>query len=97
MLKKRIDTGLRRLIANGDFDHYFYNQHCSDLLQAALSTRKLIRINNPNIHVDQLSQEPEHWLDITQDFPGLCARYAHEESIRSHSSSHETEAQSASI
>lgn len=78
VLQKRIETGLLRLIASGEFDHHFFKSHCPDLLQAALSTRKLIRIDNPNISRDQLSKEPEHWLDITQDFQATCARYTRE-------------------
>jgi len=75
VLQKRIEVGLRRLINSGEFDRYFFSQHCPDLLRAAIQKRRLFTINNPNIRNSQLSQDPKHWLNITQDFSATCAEY----------------------
>jgi len=74
-LRQRIETGLLRLIDSGEFDRFFFSQHCPDLIRANIAKRTLFNIANPNIHHRPLSQNPKHWLNINQDFSLTCTDY----------------------
>jgi hypothetical protein len=50
----RIKVGLLRLIENGDFDRFFYQKYCSDILKANMSERLHFKIDNPQISRERM-------------------------------------------
>lgn len=50
----RIKVGLLRLIENGEFDQFFFQKYCSDILKANMSERILFKIDNPQVSQERM-------------------------------------------
>lgn len=48
-IAERIRLGLLRLIENGEFDRFFFQKYCSDILKANMSERIRFKIDNPQV------------------------------------------------
>jgi len=46
-LAKRIETGMKKIIANGELDKLFDRYYADDIARANLSGRKVIEIKTP--------------------------------------------------
>jgi len=66
-LHDQLYKGFEMAIADGSFDELFLNsQMVKDALQKTnLKNRKVIRIDNSNMHPDTPVNRPEFWLDLT--------------------------------
>ena len=61
-LAKRLDVGLRRLIANGRFDEMFYKWHKESIERAEIDKRIFIKIDNPVLPDELIPKQKELWL-----------------------------------
>ena len=76
-LAQRIEVGLKRIIANGQFDQLFYQHHCEFLLNAKLYNRLIFKIDNPYISEAEITSVvgKDFLLDPKDDFEALCLQY----------------------
>jgi len=61
-LAARIELGLRRAILDGDFKRYFDKAYEDDIKRLNLSTRRVIRLNNPYISDEFLEKSTQHYI-----------------------------------
>jgi hypothetical protein len=73
-LQQRIQKGLLKLIEDGSFDRFFYQYHCTDILQSRLHHRRVFNIDNPLASKQRMSSlVGEHFmLDPSFDFDAVC-------------------------
>jgi hypothetical protein len=51
----RIRVGLLRLIENGEFDQFFFQKYCLDILKANMPERMMFKIENPQVSADRMT------------------------------------------
>jgi hypothetical protein len=73
-IANRIRVGLLRLIENGEFDQFFFQKYCSDILKANMSERMLFKIDNPQVSQERmLSLVGEGFLlDSNKSYQKIC-------------------------
>lgn len=66
-LAERIETGLRRLQASGEFDRIFreFPGHAAGLSRLQSSDLKVLRLANPLLPEDTPLDEPQLWFDLS--------------------------------
>ena len=62
-LAKRIETGLRILIASGEMKEILNKYYAEDIKRADLKNRTIIKINNPNFKDDILMNDKTLWIE----------------------------------
>ncbi|MCV0424689.1 MAG: hypothetical protein K5905_04400 [Roseibium sp.] len=62
-LARQIETGLKRMIADGSFDQHFRLFHQADIARANLANRKIFVISNPNLSRHTPFNNPSYWLN----------------------------------
>ncbi|WP_170252909.1 substrate-binding periplasmic protein [Colwellia echini] len=62
-LAKRIEAGLRILIASGEINTILNKYYAEDIARADLSNRTIIKIDNPNFEAKELLQNQSLWLE----------------------------------
>ena len=74
-LADRIKVGLLRLIDNGDFDQFFYQKYCSDILKANMAKRMLFKIDNPQVSRERMLSlvDDDFLLDPTISYQKICS------------------------
>jgi hypothetical protein len=71
-LAGQIEKGLRKMIASGAFDAFFYRYHCEDLRKLRLKDRRLFSIPNTNLGAGFRGMPKELWVE-RENLPLLCA------------------------
>lgn len=61
MLKERIETGLRMMMENGEFDRLFYQYHRKSLEWARLGERRIFRMENKSLGPENPLSQPDLW------------------------------------
>lgn len=76
-LAQRIQVGLKRIIASGQFDKLFYQRHCEFLLKSKLNERRIFKIDNPLILESEITSivGEDFLLNPKDDFSVLCQKY----------------------
>ncbi|MCL1066134.1 hypothetical protein L2735_04845 [Shewanella olleyana] len=76
-LAKRIETGMKRIIANGQFDQVFYQQYCQLIHKTQLNKRVIFEIDNPLMKKDELLRMRQQGLMLspTMNFDEVCQIY----------------------
>lgn len=76
-LAKRIETGIERIMANGQFDDTFYRQFCQILTASNLSQRRIFSIENPLMDTQDLAemQQANYLLSPHTNFDEVCSSY----------------------
>ena len=66
-LHDRLQKGLELAIQDGSFDDVFFSNSLvqSALALAKLGSRRVLRINNPDMHPETPIDRPEFWLNIS--------------------------------
>ncbi len=62
-LAERVESGLRRMIADGRFDALFQSYFGDDIRRAGLAQRHVIRLPNPFLSERKAAWLPEDWCD----------------------------------
>lgn len=62
-LQKRIESGIRKMIADGSYDALFRKYNGKAIEQAELKRRRIIRINNDMLPKETPLNEPALWFD----------------------------------
>ncbi|MCX2725511.1 hypothetical protein [Roseibium salinum] len=62
-LARQIETGLKRMIADGSFDEHFLAYHRTDIARARLADRKIFTLVNTNLGRETPLQERSYWFD----------------------------------
>lgn len=68
-LAQRAETGLRMMIDDGSFDRIFEKYQRRKIEQLRLRTRKIFRINNPNLGPETPFHDKRLWFDLQSDKP----------------------------
>jgi len=70
----RIRVGLLRLIESGEFDQFFFQQYCTDILKANMSERMRFKIDNPQVSQERMiSLVGEGFLlDSNKSYQKVC-------------------------
>ncbi|MCL1090995.1 hypothetical protein L2744_15585 [Shewanella profunda] len=76
-LAQRIQVGLKRIIANGQFDKLFYQRHCEFLLKSKFNERRIFKIDNPLISESEITSivGKDFLVNPKDDFSALCEKY----------------------
>ncbi|WP_282166770.1 hypothetical protein [Shewanella japonica] len=76
-LAKRIEVGIKRIMANGQFDNTFYRQYCQELISSKLSERRIFSIENPLMDPKLLAemQQANYLLSPYTHFDEVCSGY----------------------
>lgn len=61
-LAKRIETGLRKLVASGEIKDILNKYYADDIKQANLENRKIIKIENPDFKDDDIINDKDLWI-----------------------------------
>ena len=61
-LAKRIEAGLRLMLANGELRQLFDKYYLEDIKHADMHNRRVIKINNPLFVDKELLDDPKYWL-----------------------------------
>jgi hypothetical protein len=74
-LADRIKVGLLRLIENGDFDHFFFEKYCPDILKANMHKRVTLEINNPQVSKERMISlvGEDFLLNPTISYKKICS------------------------
>lgn len=77
-LAQRIEQGLAKIIANGDFDRFFYRHaRIAPALKALQAhPRRLFELTNPDLPADSLVGEESYWLHFSNAEPPAAAHVA---------------------
>lgn len=70
----RIRVGLLRLIESGEFDQFFFQKYCSDILKANMSERMLFKIDNPQVSQKRMTSlvGEGFLLDSNKSYQKVC-------------------------
>ncbi|MBA6339982.1 hypothetical protein H4J59_03060 [Colwellia sp. MB02u-10] len=70
----RIRVGLLRLIESGEFDQFFFQKYCSDILKANMPERMRFKIDNPQVSQERMiSLVGEGFLlDSNKSYQKVC-------------------------
>ncbi|WP_285163694.1 hypothetical protein [Shewanella goraebulensis] len=73
-LAERIQIGMERIIANGQFDHAFYKQYCHALENINLDSRIIFNIDNPLMENEEFIQMQQQGLLLSpkMNFDEVC-------------------------
>ncbi|MCO4798917.1 MAG: hypothetical protein KC484_06865 [Colwelliaceae bacterium] len=76
-LAKRIETGMLRIIKNGSFDKFFYQNHCDDLLRSHIGKRKVFSISNSLVSTERMLSlvDDSFLLNTNANFESVCQKY----------------------
>ncbi|HTF95361.1 MAG TPA: hypothetical protein VL995_04445 [Cellvibrio sp.] len=66
-LAKRIETGLEILIDSGKFNEFFYNHPRVSSGLEKLTSRRIIRLDNPSLPSATPVNNPRYWIDLNID------------------------------
>ena len=69
-LARDIETGLKRMIADGSFDRHFMKFYAGSIRRANLDKRRILAIANPTLRKETPFDEPSYWYD-----PELMQKY----------------------
>lgn len=70
VMKKLVETGLRRAIAAGDFDKLFFEEHKEYIEQANIQQRVVFELDNPVLPEKTPVNDPVYWYTVA-DAQGL--------------------------
>lgn len=62
-LARALETGLKRMIADGSFDELFMQFYGDDIDRAELGKRKILKIPNPGLSEQTPLDTPSYWYD----------------------------------
>lgn len=62
-LARKIELGLRKMIADGSFDQHFLQYHRDDIDRANLTSRKIFYIENINLSKETPLDVEDYWFD----------------------------------
>lgn len=76
-LAKRIEKGLIKLIKSGEFDHFFYQKFCPDIVKSKLNNRKTFHIDNHQVSVARMTSlvGDDFLIDTNHDYGNICQPY----------------------
>lgn len=75
ILAERIEWGMRHLMDSGEFDRFFYEYHCADLMQAKLHQRQHFEISNPLFSQKQISHYRSFFLEVDETLEDVCRNH----------------------
>jgi len=76
LLAERIEWGMRHLMRSGEFDRFFYEYHCADLVRAKLHQRRHFQISNPLISQEKANHYRPYFLELDKSFEDVCRDYS---------------------
>lgn len=65
-LAKDIESGLKAMIADGEFNKLFEKYHAQSIKNANLNQRHIYSLNNPYLPKATPIDQPEFWFDVSQ-------------------------------
>lgn len=63
-LQKALERGLMKSIEDGSFDQWFFSTYGDQLTQLNLEQRRILSIENPDLHKDPALQDSRLWFSI---------------------------------
>lgn len=64
VMKRLVETGLRRAIKSGDFDKLFMAEHEEYIKRAGIDRRVIFELNNPILPEQTPVEDPELWYSV---------------------------------